>query len=489
MKLVLFTPAIFASSIGRVSQLLEIELLRQGHEVAIVRTEDEPHLHAAPHLFAADLTPWNQTAQVEKLIQQADAAVYQVGNNYPYHRGCLEWLPKAPGIVCLHDYYVAHMFAMWAERNRTQAEAILRAWYGEHAVQRFFSHHNADEFIEETRTYAPMTEWIAAQATGVITHSSWDIQRVLRACPGPVQVVALSHFASSSHTPTSGGVTVGAPSHAPMTNDTARTYTFSSQASQGASHAATAEPFHVATIGHMNSNKRQASIIRALGRSDLLREVAHYELVGPIEPHFTERLQSLARQCGVQLSVAGEVDDAQMAEAIERADVLCCLRSPVLESASGSVIEGLLSGKATLVLDIGFYRELPDDYVCKVSPEREVEDAQHALEYLYTHPEERHALGAHAANWARETFSATRYAEELVRVSALATKVGPAMEASKLFADVLTRWGATEALISSPEVAAFLTPLGQPAWHRRQEEPRGEPAAPPQLSVVLSLNA
>src|SRR5258708_36195329 len=99
MRLVLFSPALAASAIGGISAVLEAELLNRGHEVTIVRTETSPHTDAFPHAFESNLVRWDDEQRVDKLTRDADAIIYQIGNNYPYHCGSLEWLPKVRGVV------------------------------------------------------------------------------------------------------------------------------------------------------------------------------------------------------------------------------------------------------------------------------------------------------------------------------------------------------------------------------------------------------
>ena len=181
MKLVVFTPAVKTSAIGRMATLVVQALAAQGHQVVVVRTEDISHLEAPIHAFGVEVVRWDDTNRVGALTRTADLVVYQIGNSFQFHRGCLEWLPTLPGVVCLHDYFLGGLFWSWATpANRVLAQAILQAWYGEAIAANFFNHRCSKDFIEATWNKAPMTEWIASMATGVITHSSWDIERIVK---------------------------------------------------------------------------------------------------------------------------------------------------------------------------------------------------------------------------------------------------------------------------------------------------------------------
>jgi glycosyltransferase involved in cell wall biosynthesis len=300
------------------------------------------------------------------------------------------------------------------------AQAILQSCYGEEVAASYFAYDNPEDYIEGTREKAPMTEWVAAMATGVITHSSWDIQRVLRSYPGPVEVIPLAY---------------DKPKASPATG--------SGSASGPAGRSAKVDGMLILSIGRINANKRIDSVLRAIGTSPHLRNTAILRLVGHIESNVQARLSALAHSLGVRLLISGEVDDATLAQAIERADVVCCLRFPPLEAASASAIEAMLYGKPVIVTDTGFYRELPDDCVCKVRPDHDIGDLQEKLVFLSQHPAERSALGCRAAQWATATFSPRLYAVRLADFALRAARTQPVIEASRFFSNLLVSWGAT----------------------------------------------
>lgn len=421
MTFLFFTPAASSSAIGRVTQLVGRELMAGGHRVTIVRTEDYAVIETPPHPFGTTLVRWDDTAGVLRVARDADAIVYQIGDSFPFHRGCLEWLPSLPGIVCLHDYFLGDLFRGWAGARWMPAQAILRSYYGAEVAASYFAYDNPADYIEGTREKAPMTEWVAAMATGVITHSSWDIQRVVRSCPGPVEVIPLAY---------------DKPNASPATGSRAGSGPVDSSAGP--------DDMLILTIGRVNANKRVDSILRAIGTAPQLQRTAILRLVGHIEADVQARLLALAHSMGVRLLISGEVDDVTLAQALERADVVCCLRFPALEAASASTIEAMLYGKAVIVTDTGFYRELPDDCVCKVAPNREVSDLQNTLVFLSQNRAERSALGKRAARWATATFSPRLYADRLADFALRAARAVPVIEACRFFANTLVGWGASQ---------------------------------------------
>jgi hypothetical protein len=190
MKLAMFTPAAEASAIARSTRLVVRALRAQGHEVSVVRTELDQVDDV--HDFECELIPWTDDELVVDVSLSADMCVYQVGNHYPFHAGSLRWLHEMPGIVCLHDQFVGHLFDAWVSVHDYDPDPIVRAWYGDQVADTL-AVAGAEIDLEERVRLAPMTEWIAARALGVMTHGDWTIDRLLRACHGPVQTAPLPY--------------------------------------------------------------------------------------------------------------------------------------------------------------------------------------------------------------------------------------------------------------------------------------------------------
>jgi glycosyltransferase involved in cell wall biosynthesis len=434
MNLVVFSPLVPASAIGRVTELVTRELVDQGHRVTLVRAEDVAHLASPARPLDTPVIRWDERRAVLAAVSAADGVVYQVGDNHDFHRGCVEWLPSVPGIVCLHDYFVGNLFRAWSRARPDEAAAIVREWYGEAIARRYFSYQDAVTLVRNTAADAPMTEWISSMASAVVTHSSWGIARVLAACPGPVRVVPLPYDAPAITTRTP-RADVSAP-------ETATT--------------AGAAALEILTIGLVNPNKRVESVVRAIADSDRLRTVARYRLIGPIDTETATGLRSLADELEVDLVISGELDDDALRVAIDQSDVVCALRLPALEAASASAIEAMLYGKPVVVMDTGFFQELPDEYVRKVAPEREVDDLRRILEELHADPDGRRALGEAAAAWASRTFRADEYAASLTELVVAAAAATPVIEMTRYYARILAAWGASA---RQEAVPALVEPL------------------------------
>lgn len=446
MKFVIFSPLATTSAIGRVTALMVRALFKVGHSAVVVRTEQEPALGLPAHDCGAAVLSWTDAAEIEAAARDADALVYQIGNNYTYHCGGLHWLPELPGIVCLHDFLIAHLFAEWANGRRTEAEAVLRNWYGEDAAVRFFSVRSNEEFVDLASRRYPMTEWICSQASAVVSHSHWGMPRVAASCAGPLQVLALPYDAPGA-----------AHSSSCVQDDDARVT--------------------ILTVGHVNPNKRIDSVIRAIGSSDMLARTVTYRLCGRIEASMATDLTALARAEGIDLVISGETSDDALQEALLDADIVCCLRWPSFESASASTIEGLLYGKAVVVTDAAFYSEIPDDCVCKISRYNEVAELSLTLEELVLHRDQRLAMARRGQAWAEQTFDVDRYVAQLAQLAQLAAAAQPALSMAQTMINHLRGWGASQEIMNSDQISGPLAIFGN-THPSESETPSSGTAAP-----------
>lgn len=446
MKLVMFSPMTTSSAIGRVNLLVLEALQALGHEAIVVRTEDEPWLGTPHQPCPVPVLRWNDGEAVAAAIRAADQLVYQIGDNHPFHCGAVHWLGIAPGIVCLHDFFVANLFCDWFSGRRPDAERVLARWYGDAAATDFYDASNGREMFDKAARLYPMTEWIGSMAQGVISHSHWGMPRVVRSCAGPSAVAALPYDAP------------GAWGASQLTRPGDRV--------------------QLLTVGHANANKRIESVIRVIGASATLRSRITYRLCGAIDPTFALSLAALARSLQVELLIGGATDSQALQQAINEADIVCCLRWPSLEAASASTAEAMLYGKAVIVTDTRFYSELPDACVRKISPEHEGAELGAALEVLCSQPEERLQMGQRARAWAETHFRPDHYAQHLVHMARLCSMAAPGVSMVRGFVSQLEAWGATPELLDACGLDKALAIFDDPASNAHSPAVAGKLATP-----------
>ena len=352
-------------------------LVEAGHQVDILRTEVDEFLQ-----IPSPATSWTVRPMAEdtpdRIRADYDVVIANMGDHFGYHGALVSFRDLDP-VIIFHDCYLANFCSGWAHLY-PDAGRVLRTLvhvaYGAQSMPDGASFWLPPAEMMQLR---PMIDLFVPNAAGAVVHAEHYLERVRRRCPGPVRRIPLSY-----------------PDLAvPQARDGDRLV--------------------VVTFGNVNSNKQAAEVIAAIGSSPELAAGCDYLLVGSIEQPERDRLEALARAHGVSsVKCTGWVDDRRLRQLLAGADVISCLRFPILEGGSASVIMAMLAGRPVLVSDHGCYGEIPDDVVLKCRPGAEAGDVARHLTALLADRTARHVLGARARAYAAEVHSPARYAQELL---------------------------------------------------------------------------
>ena len=387
LKLIWAGPWNERSAIGRVGLEVVQELIALGHSVELIRTEVGPDL-----LLPARSAPVPMHVPGERsiaeLMQYADGVIVNLGDHYGFHGGALPILQQTTPLVILHDAWMGHFINAW------RAMAGADAW-------------RVDNALEATESDESGIALLCGLASGAVIHSDHYRAAVEAACPGPVATIPLSLGSN----------------------------TFSAPRPIG-------DRLVVATLGHVNANKRAEEVIRAIGSSPRLKGAVLYMLVGPIEPAQKAHLQRVARAVGaLEPHFTGWVPEDVLQMVIAGTDVFCCLRYPALEGGSASLVFSLLSGRPTLVSNHACYAEVPDGLVMKCVPGQEAADVVRHLEAVLDAPEAAQAMGRRARDHALHAYSPATYATQLLTALEAATKARPGIRAAQSIGRRLAEFG------------------------------------------------
>ena len=160
MNIALFTPVNTKSAIAHSSFLLENVLLQLGHTLSIVRTEDEASLSLSARAFRSPISRWTDSRACRTVLAWAELVVYQVGNNLLYHKGAAYWIAIRPGLVILHDFFLADLFSGYMAKTPKLARKWLSHLYGAQAPDKFYHLLSTPEFYTKSAESMPLTEWI-----------------------------------------------------------------------------------------------------------------------------------------------------------------------------------------------------------------------------------------------------------------------------------------------------------------------------------------
>ncbi len=419
------------SAIGRMGVRVAEALAARGRAVELIATDHEPV--KAGGRIASDLPVRHWTEiDLATFALAYDSVVVNVGDHFFNHGGIFSLLGHAPCVAIMHDVYLGNLFNGWLWWNGSRPgvrEAEVAAVYGREAAP-WLARQRAGELpLEDEAAHLPMTEWVARQAAGCLAHAPFYLPRLLRACAGPVDVAGL-----------------------PM-----------EPRPIAALEERSSDRLRVVTVGVMNANKCVDRVVEAITGSPTLRARTEYRLVGPIAPEEASRLRALAAAGGWRgLRIDGPAEEAELNVALEAADVVTCLRRPVLEGASASLVEALLAGRPTVVADAGCYADTPDDAAVKVPADVPVPALRAALERLAEDEPARRALGARARAYAEARFSLDAYLEVLEPLMAATARAGPVLRLSRGLGRGLAALGLERDDPAVARIAATLAPVFTP---------------------------
>lgn len=426
MKLGWATPLHHASAIGRFSVGVAEALSKREIQIEFLRTERIDQLQESRLPTALKVCDLARMSDLSALLDY-DLLVYNIGDNALLHQHAVDALLRFPGICIFHDFVIANLFRGWVAGRGEESRASV-------TFDRFDGHGAYSRFAAPGRSSRQpgeytMLEWLAPHALAAVAHGSHYRSQLEACCSGPVRHIPLAYDLPDEIAP---------------------------PCRRNPEHR-----LRLATIGVVNENKLAAEIISVIGRSDRLRRSCSYTLAGPISDDMRRRLDHLASRLGVKLIIMGAVSRAELAAEIGKADALLCLRQPVLEGASASAIEAMLAGRPTLVLDHGFYRDLPADLVLKIPADFDDlnQTLAERLVWLLDHPEDACELGANAASWARRAFSFDAYADAFIPLMGKAFDAEPLMRLSLQLGQELSSLGADAEGPEAPRVAQIATDL------------------------------
>lgn len=399
------TPWNARSAIAEFSAHVVSELKQRGHEVTILRTETGAALELDALPFDGTVEKL-ETLSASSLWWTYDHIVGNVGDNFAFHGALPRVMDELPILGLFHDGMIAHLADPWArsasdlsDGGRILADAVYDA-----AVP------DAGPFwlpLAEMADRRPMLEWLAGTASGAFTHSHYWSARLRKATPGKVTTHPLTM-----------------PDHLmpPPPAWSGRVV--------------------IATIGHVNQNKRADQVLAAIASDPVLRSRCEYRLLGHVEESERARLSRLARLLGLDEPLfTGWIEIEELRRQVAEVHVLSCLRHPIFETGSASLILAMRSGRPVLVSNMGVYSDVDDGAVLKCTPGNEAPDiARHLLSLIRT-PRRRDEIGQSAVSYVERANSLVSYVDALEEAMEAASANAPKVAMLRSFGRSLGAMG------------------------------------------------
>ena len=380
------------------------ELSRRGYQITLVDIGLDRAV--APRSLIYKNVFWKDDA-ASAVLHESEMIVVHVGDNYSFHAGAIHILKHWQCVGVFHDANIYGLFRSWAFDNKSDEQAlklhdeVIALLYHDKTGHRKSSH-------ASTAPNSPnMTDWLARYCAAAIAHSRFYEDELKQACPGEVFSTPLSYSKSS---------------HPAELKSNCR------------------DGIIILTVGHVNSNKCCDLMIQAIAVSSFAQQI-EYRIVGPISNSDRERLYTLAIKNNVRVTMAGRVDDQRLADELEQADIVSCLRRPILEGASASAIEAMLSSRPIIVPDGGFYQDIEDSAAVKVPEDFSILEVASAIDHLASSSDTRQKIGANGKRWAEANCNVIIYVDTLERALSSAISYLPYHHLASSYANQLAGLG------------------------------------------------
>lgn len=302
-----------------------------------------------------------------------DRVLYHFGNS-PFHKHMFGLLDDMPGVVVLHDFFLAHLIADM-DATGYQPGAWDDALYQSHGYAALQQRFHASDTSAVTWRY-PCNLGILQRALGVIVHSE-NSQRLASRWYGDRaadRLIVIPHLRA----PDLGIDRAEARRQLSLNHD----------------------DFVVCSFGLLGPTKLNHRLLNAWLASALAKN-ANCVLVFVGENQggdYGTEINATILKSGVseRIRITGWADTATFRHYLAAADVGVQLRTLSRGETSGTVLDCMNYGLPTIINANGSMVDIPDDGVWKLPDEFADSELAEALETLWRNPSRRQQLGAKA---------------------------------------------------------------------------------------------
>lgn len=301
------------------------------HRVDLFTDETIEPDHAprgSAHVFSAHDIVWRHARDPYDLI------VYQLGNS-PVHDYMWPYLVRYAGLVVVHD-------------------GNLQAARGHYFLSRGDIEGYRAEFAYEDPRHAAAAELVIAGVSGTL-RLQWPM---LRSAVTTARTVAV-------HNPWLAAQLRGRYPDAhieairPGIDDPLPEDAEAARAAIHARHGLPSDAVVFGAFGWVTREKRVPQILRAMAGLADKEPNAHLLLVGSTVDHYDVHADLQEAGLEDRVTVAGYVDDADMARYLCATDVCLCLRWPTMRETSATWLRALAAGRATVITDLAHNQDVP----------------------------------------------------------------------------------------------------------------------------------
>ena len=315
-----------------------------------------------------------------------EVVMVNIGNAWPFHAGFLRMLQRLPAIVVLHDMAIQEMCHDALARDllsRSFYEEEMARWHGQPGRDAVHATWKGEMTPSDLSHRFPGFELTLARAVSVLTHTPVAQAAVAAIGTVPAYLLPLP-FRPSDKRPEvirPGG------------------------------------PLRFVQFGYTGPNRRLQNVLEAL--APLRGEIDfHFDIMGKLwdAGYIAARVEALGLSRHVSLH--GFVPEDALDARLRAAHLVFNLRNPTMGEASGSQMRIWNAAAPSVVTDLGWYADLPDDTVFKIEPDREIPALQALIRRIAADPAEARARAAAGRARLEDHHGPAAYAAGVARVAA-----------------------------------------------------------------------
>lgn len=315
----------------------------------------------------------------EKHAKSYDRVLYQFGNN-PLHQHMFDLLSQVPGVVIMHDFFISHLVGDMDLINAGYLSQTLYNSHGYKAVQEQFESQNDDNKFKY-----PCNLNALQQANGIIVHSKYALR------------LAKQWYGDKA----SDDWSVVPHLRAPAEKE--------DQCVARKILGIKKDVFLICSFGFLTPAKLNHVLLDAFLSSGLTEDSRVYLVfIGCNDggEYGAELLVNIKKaNLGKRLKITGWVDTSTYRYYLAAADIAVQLRTLSRGESSGTVLDCMNYGLATVVNANGSMAELPQDSVRMLADNFTNADLVNALESLWQDKELRFSLGRRALEIIKNQYS------------------------------------------------------------------------------------
>ena len=318
-----------------------------------------------------------------------DYRIYNIGNHPGFHGFIYEAAIKHPGMVILHDFMLYYLFTGYYQKqndlysklySQNDLESFLE-------VKRAVKKNGPDLLNQSELTFKlSLNKELLSSGNKIMVHSEYAREKVLSTGVIDEKMVRkINHLA-----------------HVDTENES-----FISKEDLFSKYNIPTDAFVISSLGYIAPTKLNREICEAIKSiSSYCSKKLCYVMAGDGD-YVDDELEF------GKIIKTGYVGEKEFNSFVCHSDLIVNLRNPSVGETSGAMIRILQLGKASIINDIGWFAEIPDDCAVKLGLENIESNLEKCISKMIDDEAGKKAMGENAAAYIKKEFAPEIIVEQI----------------------------------------------------------------------------